>query len=146
MSAAGVTAAVVAAIVSGRFAFVIVNFANPDMVGHTGDFAAAVKAVEVVDACLGELVTAVLAVGGTLLVTADHGNAETMIDPLTGGPMTAHSTNPVPVVLVTPEADPRRHAILRPNARLSAIAPTVLVLLGLPIPPSMTEPPLIAPT
>jgi 2,3-bisphosphoglycerate-independent phosphoglycerate mutase len=145
MSAAGVTAGVVAAIASGRFAFIIVNYANPDMVGHTGDFNAAVKAVETVDACLGELVAATLAVGGSLLVTADHGNAETMIDPVTGGPMTAHTTNPVPVVLVTPEADPRRHAVLRQDARLSAIAPTVLVLLGLPIPPTMTEPPLLAP-
>ncbi|MDQ3693094.1 MAG: 2,3-bisphosphoglycerate-independent phosphoglycerate mutase [Chloroflexota bacterium] len=145
MSAAGVTAATVAAITSGRYRFVIVNFANPDMVGHTGVFAAAVRAVETVDACLGEVVAATLAAGGRLLVTADHGNAETMLDPLTGQPLTAHTTNPVPVVLVIPEADPYRHAVLRPDARLSAIAPTVLTLLGLAIPAAMTEPPLLAP-
>ena len=134
-----------AAIASGQFAFIIVNFANPDMVGHTGDFAAAVRRRGGRSLCLGELVDATLAAGGSLLVTADHGNAEMMIDQRTGGPMTAHTTNPVPVWLVTPEGDPRRHASLRAGGRLSAIAPTVLVLLGLPIAPAMTEPPLIAP-
>ena len=145
MSAAGVTAAVVAAIASGQYGFVIVNFANPDMVGHTGVFAATVRAVETVDACLGQIVSATLSMGGSLLVTADHGNAEAMIDPLTSEPLTAHTTNPVPVVLVTTETHPRRHAVLRQDARLSAIAPTVLTLLNLPIPSTMTEPPLVGP-
>lgn len=143
MSAAGVTAAVVEAIGSGRFAFVVVNFANGDMVGHTGVLAAARRAVETVDACLDRLVTATLAAGGALLVTADHGNAEEMIDPLNGQPMTAHTTNPVPLVLVSPDSSPWRRAALRQDGRLAAIAPTVLRLLGLPIPPAMTEPPLV---
>jgi 2,3-bisphosphoglycerate-independent phosphoglycerate mutase len=146
MSAAGVTARTVEAIASGRYAFVIVNFANPDMVGHTGDIVAAVRAVETVDACLGQIMVATLTAGGRLLVTADHGNAETMIDPVSGQPMTAHTTNPVPVVLVCPESDPCRRAGLRPDARLSAVASTVLALLGLPVPPEMTEPPLLLPT
>lgn len=145
MSAAGVTAAVVGAIASGRYGFVIVNFANPDMVGHTGDFAAAVRAVETADLCLGVIVAATLSAGGVLLATADHGNAEEMLHPETGQPMTAHTTNPVPVVLVAPEDDPRRHAALRQDARLSAVAPTVLTLLGVPVPATMTEPPLLGP-
>ena len=143
MSAAGVTTAVLNAIASRAYAFIIVNFANPDMVGHTGDLQAAIAAVETVDRCLGEIVTATLATHGRLLVTADHGNAEMMWDPATGQPMTAHTTNPVPVVLVTPAGDPYRHVTLRVGARLSAVAPTVLALLGLPLPPTMTEPPLV---
>jgi 2,3-bisphosphoglycerate-independent phosphoglycerate mutase len=143
MSARGVTDAVVAAIRSGRFAFVVVNYANGDMVGHTGVLDAARRAIETVDSCLGEVVAATLDIGGGLLVTADHGNAEEMIDRETGGPMTAHTINPVPLVLVAPDASPWRHAALRQGGRLAAIAPTVLRLLGLPIPPAMTEPPLV---
>ena len=139
MSAPGVTDAVVAAIGSGRYAFVIVNFANCDMVGHTGVFDAAMRAVETVDACLGRIVEATLAADGVALVTADHGNAEEMIDRETGRPMTAHTTNPVPVILVAPEDHPLRHARLREDGRLAAVAPTVLGLLGLPIPAEMTE-------
>ncbi len=139
MSAAGVTDAVVAAIASGRFAFVIVNFANCDMVGHTGVFAAAVRAVETVDRCLGQVVAATLAAGGVALVTADHGNAEEMIDRLTGKPMTAHTINPVPVLLVTPEHHPARHVPLRAGGRLCAVAPTILGLLDIPLPAEMTE-------
>jgi 2,3-bisphosphoglycerate-independent phosphoglycerate mutase len=142
MSAAGVTAEVVAAIDSGRYAFVVVNYANGDMVGHTGVLAAARAAIETVDRCLGEVVAATLAQGGALLVTADHGNAEEMVDPITGNPVTAHTTNPVPLVLVSPDTSPLRHAALR-DGRLAAIAPTVLRLLGLPIPGEMTEPSLV---
>jgi 2,3-bisphosphoglycerate-independent phosphoglycerate mutase len=143
MSAQGVTDAVVAAIRSDRFAFVIVNYANGDMVGHTGSLPAAIRAVETVDRCLGEVIAATLAAGGVALVTADHGNAEAMIDPQTGSPMTAHTTNPVPFILVAPDDSPLRHARLRPDGRLAAVAPTVLRLLGVPKPPEMTEPDLL---
>jgi 2,3-bisphosphoglycerate-independent phosphoglycerate mutase len=143
MSASGVTEAVVEAVSSGKFDFVIVNFANCDMVGHTGVFAAAVKAVETVDSCLGRIVEASLASGGALLITADHGNAEEMLDRVTGGPMTAHTTNPVPVLLVTIDADPLRNASLRSGAILCSIAPTILELLGMDVPADMTEPSLI---
>ncbi|MDP9472759.1 MAG: 2,3-bisphosphoglycerate-independent phosphoglycerate mutase, partial [Chloroflexota bacterium] len=143
MSAAGVTEAVVAAIRSRRFAFTIVNFANADMVGHTGVLPAAVRAIETVDACLARVVDATLTAGGVALVTADHGNAEEMIDRATGHPMTAHTTNPVPVVLVAPDAHPVRTAALRQEGVLAAVAPTLLHLLGVPIPADMTEASLI---
>jgi 2,3-bisphosphoglycerate-independent phosphoglycerate mutase len=143
MSAGGVTDAVVEAIGGGRFRFVIVNFANCDMVGHTGVFAAAVAAVETVDRCLGLVVEATLAAGGIALVTADHGNAEEMIDRATGRPMTAHTTNPVPVVLVAPEGHPLRRGEFRREGRLCAVAPTVLRLAGVPVPADMTEPSLV---
>lgn len=143
MSALGVADAVVQAVGSGRFDFSIVNFANCDMVGHTGVLQAAIAAVETVDGCLGRVVEATLAAGGVALVTADHGNAEEMIDIATGMPMTAHTTNPVPVVLVTPEDHPMRHASLRSDGILSAVAPTVLKLLGLAPPVAMTTPPLV---
>jgi 2,3-bisphosphoglycerate-independent phosphoglycerate mutase len=123
---------------------VIVNFANCDMVGHTGVFAAAVKAVETVDSCLGRIVEETISAGGFLLVTADHGNAEEMIDRVTGGPMTAHTKNPVPIVLVVPEDDPVRHIKLRTGSVLSSIAPTVLDLLRQPCPVSMDQPSLLA--
>ncbi|MBX3069609.1 MAG: 2,3-bisphosphoglycerate-independent phosphoglycerate mutase [Thermomicrobiales bacterium] len=139
MSAIGVTDGVVAAIESGTYAFIVVNFANGDMVGHTGDFAAAVRAVETVDACLGRIIAALAKAGGSALVTADHGNSEEMIDLATGGPMTAHTLNPVPCVLVTPDSSPYRHATLRDNGILADIAPTLLQLLGLPKPPQMTQ-------
>ena len=142
MSAPSVTSAVVAAIESDRFDFVIVNFANCDMVGHTGVLAAAIAAVETIDACLGRVVEATLAAGGVALVTADHGNAEEMIDRETGMPMTAHTTNPVPVVLVTPDDHPLRDRQMDTGGILSAIAPTVLNLLGVTPPPSMTAQPL----
>ena len=140
MSAPEVTDAVVGAIESGEYRFVIVNFANGDMVGHTGVFTAAVRAIETVDVCLGRVLAATLAAGGVALVTADHGNAEEMIDAETGAPMTAHTTNPVAVVLVAPEDHPLRRAQLRHGGRLSAVAPTVLQLMGLAIPESMSEP------
>jgi 2,3-bisphosphoglycerate-independent phosphoglycerate mutase len=140
MSAAGVCAAVVDAIEGGRYRFIVVNFANGDMVGHTGVIPAVVKAIETVDACLGQIVGAVHATWGTALVIADHGNAEEEIDPLTGGPMTAHTTNPVPCILVTPDSSDYRHIDLRSNAALSSVAPTILELLGLDPPSSMTSP------
>jgi 2,3-bisphosphoglycerate-independent phosphoglycerate mutase len=139
MSAPALTDAVVAAIAAGRFPFLIVNYANGDMVGHTGVLAAAIRAIETVDACLDRVVAATLAADGVALVTADHGNAEEMIDRATGRPMTAHTTNPVPVLLVAPEGHPRRHATLRQDGRLCAVAPTLLGLLGVPAPGAMTE-------
>jgi 2,3-bisphosphoglycerate-independent phosphoglycerate mutase len=144
MSAAGVTAAVVSAIDSGAFDFIVVNFANCDMVGHTGSIPATVTAVETVDAALGEILTALDRAGGVALVTADHGNADQMIDPATGGPMTAHTLNPVPVVLVAPATSPLRHARLRAGGVLAAVAPTVLDLLGVPAPADMDQPSLLA--
>lgn len=142
MSAAGVTDRVVEAVESGAYPFIIVNYANCDMVGHSGVFSAAVEAVETVDSCLARVLDAVLDQGGAALVTADHGNAEEIVDRVTGGPMTAHTTNPVPVILVVPDGDERRHAALRQDCVLSAVAPTVLKLLDVPVPRSMTSAPL----
>ncbi len=102
MSAHAVCAAVVEAIEGGRYRFIVVNFANGDMVGHTGVIPAVIEAIETVDGCLGQIVGAVHATWGSALIIADHGNAEEEIDPTTGGPMTAHTTNPVPCILVTP--------------------------------------------
>jgi len=134
MSAVGVADRAVEAIESGRFDLIVINFANGDMVGHTGILDAAIHAVETVDACLGRLESAILAAGGTLLVTADHGNAEQMTDPVTGQPHTAHTTGPVPVVLVAPPAGTKGLA----DGRLADVAPTLLALLGQPRPPEMT--------
>ncbi len=116
------------------YAFVLVNFANPDMVGHTGVLPAAVKAVETIDRCLDRITEKVLALGGQALITADHGNCESMIDPQTGGPHTAHTTNPVPIYWITRDAAGRR---LR-DGGLADLAPTVLALLGIPVPAEMT--------
>jgi 2,3-bisphosphoglycerate-independent phosphoglycerate mutase len=134
MSAFEVTDKLVAAIASGRFDVVVVNFANPDMVGHSGLIEAAAKAVEAVDICLGRLSDAVIAAGGTLLVTADHGNVEQMTDPETGEPHTAHTTNPVPIVLVNPPVGVRKLA----QGKLADVAPTLLALLGMKQPAAMT--------
>ena len=136
MSAAGVAEAAIDGIRGGAFGFVVVNFANPDMVGHTGDIPAVVAAVEEVDRRLGDVITAVRDVGGVALVTADHGNAEQMLT-ADGQPHTAHTTNPVPLILVGEERP------LRPEGRLADLAPTVLALLGVPIPPQMTGDPLV---
>lgn len=141
MSADAVADAVVAAIGSGRYAFALVNFANPDMVGHTGVLAAAIAAVETTDACVGRVLAAVEAAGGAAIVTADHGNAEVMIAP-DGTPMTAHTTNPVPCFVTGPAVPPGTR--LRPRGRLADVAPTVLQLLGLPQPAAMTGESLIA--
>jgi 2,3-bisphosphoglycerate-independent phosphoglycerate mutase len=140
MSAPEVTDQLVAAIDAGRFDVIIVNYANTDMVGHSGDIAAAIKAVEAVDQSLGRLADAVTRAGGALLITADHGNAETMRDPETGQPHTAHTLNPVPLLLVNP---PAGIAGLR-DGRLADIAPTLLALLGLRQPAAMTGRPLVS--
>lgn len=137
MSAPELTEKAVAAIESGTFDMVVLNFANPDMVGHTGVLSAAVKAVEAVDAGLGKIADAVLAQGGALLVTADHGNCEMMRDPETGGPHTAHTLNRVPVLLAGSTA-PSLH-----DGRLADLAPTMVALLGLEQPAAMTGKPLI---
>jgi 2,3-bisphosphoglycerate-independent phosphoglycerate mutase len=123
MSAAGIAQAVVKAVEDGTFDVMIVNFANADMVGHSGKIEPTIKAVETVDACLGEIEKAVRAKGGAMLITADHGNAEQMIDPVTGGPHTAHTTNPVPFIVMSENAN---QFTLRPNGSLRDISPTIL--------------------
>ncbi|MEM1352101.1 MAG: 2,3-bisphosphoglycerate-independent phosphoglycerate mutase, partial [Pseudomonadota bacterium] len=132
MSAGEVTDAFVAAIEAG-YDLIVVNYANPDMVGHTGDLNAAVKACEAVDAGLARVLPVLEQAGGAMIVTADHGNCDTMIDPETGGPHTAHTLNPVPVVVF----GARPGAELR-DGRLADLAPTVLELMGLPQPAEMT--------
>jgi 2,3-bisphosphoglycerate-independent phosphoglycerate mutase len=132
MSAAELTDRVVAAIDSAKYDLIVLNFANPDMVGHTGSLPAAIRAVQAVDAGLGRIADAVARQGGAMLVTADHGNCELMRDPLTGGPHTAHTTNPVPLFLAG-----RPGAILH-EGRLADLAPTLLDLMELPKPPEMT--------
>jgi len=161
MSAHGVTDAVLKALDSRQYDAVIINYANGDMVGHTGSLPAAIKAVECVDACVGQVVEATLKLGGSLIVTADHGNCEQMIDPATGGPHTAHTTYPVELIVV----DPRFHRLktgatpdhrlktgapltphpsatpgqtLRSGGRLADIAPTALQMMGISKPAEMT--------
>jgi len=143
MSAPQVADGVVEAIGSGQYDFIIVNFANCDMVGHTGVIAAAVAATETVDSCVGTILAALELAEGVAIVTADHGNAEQMIDPATGGPFTAHTTNPVPVILVAPHDHQLRHAQLLECAVLGSVAPTVLELLGITPPAFMDQPSLI---
>ena len=133
MSAGEVTDAFVKAIEDG-YDLIVTNYANPDMVGHTGDLKAAMKACEAVDQGLTRVVAALEKVGGAMIVTADHGNCETMVDPVTGGPHTAHTTNPVPVILVGGPAGVQ----LRSGGRLADLAPTLLQLMNLPQPDEMT--------
>jgi 2,3-bisphosphoglycerate-independent phosphoglycerate mutase len=133
MSAPELTDKAVAAIASGKYDLIVLNYANPDMVGHTGSLPAAIKAVETVDAGLGRIAQAIEKSGGALLVTADHGNCEMMRDPQTGGPHTAHTTNPVPLLLVG-----ARNRALNAEGRLADIAPTLLELMELPKPKEMT--------
>ena len=121
----------------GDYRFGIINFANPDMVGHTGVIPAAVRAVETTDACLGGVVAAVHDSGGACVVTADHGNADNMLDP-DGSPNTAHSLNPVPLVVTIPGLQLRRGGIL------ADVAPTILELLAIPQPGAMTGRSLLA--
>ena len=135
MSAAGIAEAVVKAVNDTAFDVIVVNFANADMVGHSGKIPPTIQAVETVDACLGRIFTAVRQKGGVMMVTADHGNAEMMIDPTTGGPHTAHTTNPVPHIIVSGEDNKFG---LRPDGALQDISPTVLGLLGIPQPKEMT--------
>ncbi len=140
MSAPEVTEKVLEAILSKKYDVIILNYANPDMVGHTGVLKAAVAAVETVDAGVGRVVEAVAKVGGTALITADHGNCETMWDNSTNGPHTAHTTNPVPCTLAAPEG----RFSLRPGGILADIAPTFLELLKLPQPKEMAGRSLLA--
>jgi 2,3-bisphosphoglycerate-independent phosphoglycerate mutase len=135
MSAAGIAEEVAKAVNGGTFDVIIVNFANADMVGHSGKLEATVKAVETVDACLGEIEKAVRAKGGAMLITADHGNAELMIDPVSGGPHTAHTTNPVPFIVIAEDA---KQFTLKPNGSLRDISPTMLGMLGITEPKEMT--------
>src|ERR1700736_1754810 len=130
MSAAGITDTAVKAIEQGGFDAIIMNYANADMVGHSGKLEAAIKAVEAVDAGLAQIYQALESRGGVWIITADHGNAETMIDPKTGGPHTYHTTNPVPFILVTDNDQVR----LEPGGALRDIAPTMLAVLGQPLP------------
>ncbi|MCG8648794.1 MAG: sulfatase-like hydrolase/transferase, partial [Pirellulales bacterium] len=141
MSAVEITEKVLAEIESGRCELVVVNYANGDMVGHTGSLPAAIEAVETVDRCVGQVVEATLAQGGSLVVTADHGNCEQMVDPETGGPHTAHTTYEVPLIVVEPGLE---NCELRQGGRLADIAPTILELMGLPIPKEMTGQPLLS--
>jgi 2,3-bisphosphoglycerate-independent phosphoglycerate mutase len=134
MSAAGITDTVVKAIEQNEFDAIIMNYANADMVGHSGKLEPAIKAVEAVDAGLARIYQALKPGGAAWIITADHGNAETMIDPATGGPHTYHTTNPVPFVLVTDDD----HVTLQPNGSLRDIAPTMLGVLGQPQPQDMT--------
>jgi 2,3-bisphosphoglycerate-independent phosphoglycerate mutase len=133
MSAPELTDKAVAAIASGKYDLIVLNYANPDMVGHTGSLPAAIKAVETVDAGLGRIADAIQKSGGALLVTADHGNCEMMRDPETGGPHTAHTLNPVPVMLLGAQ-----NRALNAEGRLADIAPTLLELMELPKPAEMT--------
>ncbi|MFQ5773692.1 MAG: 2,3-bisphosphoglycerate-independent phosphoglycerate mutase [Kiloniellaceae bacterium] len=141
MSAPELTDRLVAAIDSGRFDLIVVNYANGDMVGHSGDLEATIKAAETVDRCLGRVTAAVERAGGALVITADHGNAEQMVDPETGQPHTAHTMNKVPVILVGGPAGVESLA----DGRLADIAPTILELIGLPQPDEMTGQSLIRP-
>ena len=138
MSAPEVTDRLVEAVGSGRFDVIICNYANPDMVGHTGNMEAAVRAIEVIDECLGRVAVAVREAGGELLITADHGNAEQMCDRETGKPQTAHTANPVPFVYIG------RPARMAEGGALSDVAPTMLCLMGMEVPPEMEGHSLIA--
>ncbi|MYA91133.1 MAG: 2,3-bisphosphoglycerate-independent phosphoglycerate mutase, partial [Synechococcus sp. SB0663_bin_10] len=140
MSAWEVTDGVISAIAKGVYSLIVVNYANPDMVGHTGIMDAAVQAVETVDACVGRIAEATRWAGGTMLITADHGNAETMRS-AEGKPWTAHTTNPVPLLLLEGEkrkiSDDDNPVELRDNGTLADLAPTILDILQIPVPPAM---------
>ncbi|GHO66435.1 2,3-bisphosphoglycerate-independent phosphoglycerate mutase [Ktedonobacter sp. SOSP1-52] len=135
MSAAGITRTAIEHIRSGDYDFVVMNYANADMVGHTGVIDAAVKAVEAVDTGVGQVVEATLATGGSVLITADHGNAEQLIEYDTGKPFTAHTTNPVPFYLISPQL---AQAKLRTDGILADVAPTLLQLMNIPQPKEMS--------
>ncbi len=144
MSAFEVTDEMLRRIASDQYDLIVLNYANGDMVGHTGVLAAAIKAVETVDECVGRVVEAVLARGGALIVTADHGNCEQMINPATGGPHTAHTTYDVDLIVVDDRLK-NRGVKLKEDGRLADIAPTALALMGLPQPKEMTGESLVAP-
>ena len=132
MSAYEVTEKVVDAINSKKYDSIILNYANPDMVGHTGNLDAAIKAIDAIDECVGKVVEAINNVNGALIIIADHGNAEQMIDYKTGEPHTAHTTNPVPFILIGVSN------VTVKEGKLADIAPTMLDILGLPKPEEMT--------
>ena len=134
MSAPEVCDKLCEAIRSGKYDSIIINFANPDMVGHTGVIEAAVKAVETVDSCVGKAVDAIKEVDGAMIICADHGNCEMMVDYETGEPWTAHTTNPVPFILVN--ADPSYK--LKEGGRLCDLIPTMIELMGMEQPAEMT--------
>jgi 2,3-bisphosphoglycerate-independent phosphoglycerate mutase len=133
MSAAGITEVVVKAIERGGVDVIVMNYANADMVGHSGKFEPTVRAVEAVDAGLGEIYAALKRSGGSWIITADHGNAETMINPVTKGPHTYHTTNPVPFILID-----EHRTRLRSGGALQDISPTILGYLGERQPPEMS--------
>ena len=133
MSAYEVTDKVLEAINSEKYNCIILNFANPDMVGHTGNLEAAIKAIEAVDECVGKIVSAINAKKGNLIITADHGNAEQMIDLKTGEPHTAHTTNLVPLILIS-----EKEGIKLKQGKLADLAPTMLNIIGLEKPDEMT--------
>jgi len=133
MSAYEVTDRVIQEILSRKYDFILLNYANPDMVGHTGVLGAAIKAIEVVDTCVGKVVEAVRKVGGTAMVTSDHGNAEMMLDYKTGETFTAHTTDLVPFILVMDNFKGK----LREKGILADVAPTILSLMGIPKPAKM---------
>jgi 2,3-bisphosphoglycerate-independent phosphoglycerate mutase len=135
MSAAGIAETVIKSVEDGAFDVIVVNFANADMVGHSGKLEPTIKAVETVDACLGRIEMAVRAKSGAILITADHGNAEMMVDPVSGGPHTYHTTNPVPFIVVSQNS---KQFKLKSGGSLRDISPTILGMLGLPEPKEMT--------
>jgi len=149
MSAPEVTKTVIEAVNKNTYSLIVVNYANPDMVGHTGNFNAAIEAISVVDKCLGQLISAINSAGGTALITADHGNAEYMWDEY-HNPWTAHTTNPVPFIIVEGEglkiAGHGGDVELLPHGKLADIAPTILEILQIPQPPEMTGNSLLATT
>jgi 2,3-bisphosphoglycerate-independent phosphoglycerate mutase len=134
MSAQGIADTVIHAVNKGDFDAIIMNFANADMVGHSGKLEPTIRAIEVVDHCLGQIFQALRPKGGAWIITADHGNAETMIDPVTGGPHTYHTTNPVPLVLLCENG----RISLKPGGTLRDIAPTLLGIADVPEPGEMT--------
>ena len=137
MSAYEITDRLAEAIGSRKYDAIVCNFANGDMVGHTGNLAAATRAIEVLDECIGRAVAAMQEIGGEVLITADHGNAETMLDPATKQAHTAHTLNLVPLLYVG------RKAKITEGGALQDVAPTLLTMMGLPAPPEMTGKPLI---
>jgi len=142
MSAEGIADGVVKSVNDTAFDVIVVNFANADMVGHSGKLEPTIKAVETVDQCLGRIYAAVKQQGGAMLITADHGNAELMVDPVTGGPHTYHTTNPVPFVVVSEDA---KKFSLRQDGALQDISPTILNILDVPQPKEMSGHTLLVP-
>jgi 2,3-bisphosphoglycerate-independent phosphoglycerate mutase len=134
MSAAGITDVLVRALERRSHDFILCNYANGDMVGHSGSLPATIQAVEMVDRCLARVVKAAREAGVRLLVTADHGNCEQMIDPESGGPHTAHTSNPVPLIILDPDGE----RPLRAGGALCDVGPTILQMLGIERPAEMT--------